>query len=152
MARRCNPASVQRVRVEVYAKAHELNGSGEQRWNPRSRESADHSIPYVVAATLLDGTITRRSFNDAHLNNAQLRTWMQKVEVVASDEFTRAYEGPLHEHHARVTVLTDKDERFAGESGGEDDLSAPKTDAQIEQKFRMLTEDVMGQSARGWGA
>ena len=31
--------------------------------------------------------------------------------------------------------------------GGEDDLAAPKSDAQIEEKFRGLTEDLMG--ARG---
>ena len=49
------------------------------------------------------------------------------------------------EHRTRVTVVTNSGERFIGETGGdEDDLAAPKSDAQIEQKFRALSEDVLG--------
>ena len=29
------------------------------KWRPRTRETADHSLPYTVARALLDGTITR---------------------------------------------------------------------------------------------
>ncbi len=60
-------ASVKQVIVEVYQFAKQQVGTGEHRWNPDTRESADHSNPYTVAATLMDGTITPRSFNDAHL-------------------------------------------------------------------------------------
>ncbi len=36
-------------------------------------------------------------------------------------------------------------ERLVGAAGGgQDDLSAPKSDAQIEEKFRGLCEDVLG--------
>ena len=75
--------------------------AGEWRWNPGSRQDADHSIPYVVAATLIDGTVTLRSFNDAHLWNPELRALMQKVEVVENDEFTKAFEDQPPRHCAR---------------------------------------------------
>jgi chromatin segregation and condensation protein Rec8/ScpA/Scc1 (kleisin family) len=42
------------VLVETYATAKNGTGTGEQRWNPQNRETADHSIPYVVAATLME--------------------------------------------------------------------------------------------------
>ena len=49
------------------------------------------------------------------------------------------------EHRTRVTVVTSSGERLVGETGGDqDDLAAPKSDAQIEEKFRGLTEDVLG--------
>ncbi|MGX1098184.1 MmgE/PrpD family protein [Amorphus sp. MBR-141] len=32
-------------------------------WNPKSREAADHSLPYVVGAAALDGRITVESFD-----------------------------------------------------------------------------------------
>jgi len=140
-----NVKEVERVTVEVYGKAKERVGSGEHRWNPDSRETADHSIPYVVAVTLIDGTVTPRSFDDAHLWNPELRGLIQKVEVVANDEFSKAYVRLPVEHRTRVTVLTAGGERLVGESGGdEDDLSKPKSDAQVERKFRGLTEDVLG--------
>ena len=85
-----NIKEVKQVTVEVYKKAKERVGTGEHRWNPDSRETADHSIPYVVAATLMDGTVTPRSFNDAHLWNPELRALMQKIEVVENEEFTQS--------------------------------------------------------------
>ena len=44
-----------------------------------------------------------------------------------------------------MTVVTASGERLVGETGGdEDDLATPKSDAQIEKKFRGLAEDVLG--------
>src|SRR6185503_16002370 len=85
------------------------------------------------------------SFNDAHLWNPDLRAVMQKVEIHENDEYTKAYESHPPVHRAKVTVVMGNGERLIGESGsGTDDLSTPKTDAQIEEKFRGLTEDVLG--------
>ena len=140
-----NMADVKKVTVEVYQKAKERVGSGEHRWNPDSRESADHSIPYVVAATLIDGTVTPRSFNDAHLWNPELRALIHKVAVVENAEFTAAYVRLPVEHHTRVTVEMGSGELLVGKAGGDkDELSDHKTDAQIEDKFRMLSEEVLG--------
>lgn len=140
-----NIKDVKKVTVEVYKKAKERVGTGEHRWNPDSRETADHSIPYVVAATLMDGTVTPRSFNDAHLWNPELRTLIHKIEVVENEEFTKAYVKLPVEHHTRVTVETGSGERLVGKAGGDkDELSDHKSDEQIEDKFRMLCEEVLG--------
>ena len=68
-----NVKAVKKVTVKVYKKAKDYVGTGEHCWDPGSRETADHSIPYVVAATLMDGTATPRSLDDAHLWNPELR-------------------------------------------------------------------------------
>ena len=122
--------------------------TGEHHWNPDSRETADHSIPYVTAAALMYGTVTPRQFNDAHLWNPELRALIQKIKVVTNDEFTKVYERshvlPVV-HLTRVTVVTNSGERLVGESGGDKgDLSENKRDAQIGEKFRGLAEDFLG--------
>lgn len=140
-----DPERVKQVTVEVYKKAKDRVGTGEHRWNPDCRETADHSIPYVVGAALMDGTVTPRSFDDAHLENAKLRALIHKIEVVPNEEFTKAYVKLPVEHRTRVTVLLDSGERLVGESGGDaDDLSSPKTDAQIVDKFKGLTQEFIG--------
>jgi 2-methylcitrate dehydratase len=137
--------NVQKVTVEAYQRAKDSMGTAEHCWNPESKETADHSIPYVVATTLMDGTITPRSFNDAHLWNPELRALMQKIEVIGNDEFTQAYKRLPQEHRVRVTVVTKTGERLVGETGGgHDDLAAPRSDTEIVSKFRGLTEDVLG--------
>ncbi len=136
---------VKKVTVALDKLAKDRLGTGEHRWHPDTREGADHSIPYVVAATLMDGTVTPRSFNDAHLWNPDLRALIQKVECVIDDDFTRRYVKIPVEHCARVTVELENGERMTGETGGdEDDLSTPKTDVQFVDKFRGLTEDFLG--------
>jgi 2-methylcitrate dehydratase len=140
-----NLNEVKQVTVEVYQKAKDRVGTGEHRWNPDTRETADHSIPYVVAATLMDGTITPRSFNDMNLWNPELRALIHKIEVVANDEFSKAYVRHPVEHRTRVTVLTNNGEKRVGEAGGdENDLNMPKSDSMIESKFRSLCEDSLG--------
>lgn len=142
-----NIKDVKQVVVEVYKHAKELKGSGEHywHWNPDSRETADHSIPYVVAATLMDGTVTPRSYDATHLSNRELRALMKKIEIVENEQFTLAYERLPQEHRTRVTVVTGSDKQLVGEAGGDtDDLSVPKSDAQIVQNFGNMAEDCLG--------
>lgn len=136
---------VERVTVETYGPAKAGMGTGEHHWHPDSRETADHSIPYVVAAALLDGTVTPRQFDEAHLRDPRLRALLAKIEVVANDEFTRAYEKLPVEHHTRVSVVTRGGERLTGEAGGsQGDLAQPKSDAQIGEKFLGTAEAFLG--------
>lgn len=137
-------ADVERVTVEVYERAKVGMGTGEHHWNPDSRETADHSIPYVVAAALVDGTVTPRQFDAAHRADPTLRALLGKIEVVSNDEFTLAYEKVPVEHRTRVHVVTRGGEHLVGESGGDrGDLSEKKTDAQITAKFLGLTEEFL---------
>jgi 2-methylcitrate dehydratase len=136
---------VQKVTVEVYETAKIGMGTGEHHWNPDCRETADHSIPYVVAAALMDGTVTPKQFDDAHLRSPDLRALLAKIEVVINDEFTQAYERLPVEHHTRVNVVMRGGERYTGEAGGaKGDLSLPKTDSQIAEKFLGVTEEFLG--------
>jgi 2-methylcitrate dehydratase len=136
---------VERVTVEVYERAKTGMGTGEHHWHPDSRETADHSIPYVVAAALMDGTVTPQSFDDKHLGSATLRSLLPRIEVVANAEFTAAYERLPVEHRTRITAVTRDGKRVVGESGGDKgDLSERKSDAQIARKFRALTAEMLG--------
>lgn len=50
------------VRTEQEVYTH-LVGIRNDPWHPKSRESADHSLPYIVGAAALEGRITVDSFN-----------------------------------------------------------------------------------------
>lgn len=141
---------IEEVTVEVYERAKVGMGTGEHHWNPDSRETADHSIPYVVAAALVDKRVTPKSFADERLWSAELRALLPKIKVVANPEFTVAYERVPVEHRTRVTVLLKSGERVTGYAGGaEGDLSQPKSDSDIEEKFRSLTESCLGNDRVG---
>src|SRR5438046_7013767 len=48
-------------------------------WNPISRETADHSLPYIVAAAVLDGTIGVASFTPNVVLDPERQAFIKKV-------------------------------------------------------------------------
>lgn len=126
---------VKHVLVEVHRQAR--HGTHDEHWTPDSRETADHSIPYGVAWAILEGTVTHRSFDEAHWRHPDVRSLMRKIEIAEDQAFTAAFEGQPQSYRARVTLTLRTGARRVGEAGGHaDDLAMPKSDAQIEQKFR----------------
>jgi 2-methylcitrate dehydratase len=155
VALRRSRADIERVTVEVYEAKERSLGSegnsmaeGEHHWNPRTRETADHSIPYCVAATLLDGSIGPRSFAQARIDDPVLRQLLRNVELRANDAFTADYERLPVRYRARVSATTVGGELVVGETGGEHgDLSDPLDEAQILAKFRSVAETELGSEA-----
>ena len=142
-----NPDAVKNIVVEVYGRAKVASGTGEHFWAPTTPGTADHSIPYLVAATLIEGTVTHHSFDKAHLADPNIRALTNKVSVEENSEFTIGYESIPVQHRTRVTVTMEDGRIIAGEAGGDDnDLSAPRTDAQIDEKFRKLAGAALGES------
>ena len=144
---------VSNVKVEVYRASERTmsnvgsgnNAAGNPWWNPESRETADHSIPYCVAAALFDGTVTKASFDDAHLSNGELRALLSKVDIVENDEFTAGYDGWPVRHRTRVSVTLVGGARIVGDCGGDyGDLGDSKSEAEISAKFRALAENALG--------
>lgn len=138
--------SIERIEVEVNQKAMAISGAGEENTNPGSREAADHSIPFLVASTLKDGTVTHRSFNDANLWNPSVRALMKKITVRANDDFTRAGEQAPVENCARVTVFGGNGDKRVGEYSSAKAAKSAKgdQDAMVADKFRSLCEDYLG--------
>jgi 2-methylcitrate dehydratase len=124
------------VVVETYRDARDKLASGPHHWDPRTPESADHSIPYVVAATLADGTAGPAQFDEAHLNSPRIREILGKVKVVERKDFTADYDSPACLHRTRVTVTMANGDVFAGETGGEfGDISDAMSTREVDEKF-----------------
>jgi len=140
-----DPENVAQVTVEVFEHALDRAGTGDHHWNPESRETADHSIPYVVAAGLLFGKVTHRSFSDARLHDPVLRALLPKIRVVEDKVFTAAYEKLPVEHRTRITVAMKNGQQLVAETGGdEDDHGRVMSDEKVMEKFRDFTEDSLG--------
>ena len=60
-------------------------------WNPQTRETADHSIVWLVAAVLLDGNLTAESFEETRIRDPRLIALMKKITIRENSEYTAAY-------------------------------------------------------------
>ena len=81
--------AIERITISTYEGAwlHAGGGLGDhaEKWDPETRETADHSIPYLVAVALVDGAVTIDSFTHDRVRDPALRPLMDKLEVVVDD-------------------------------------------------------------------
>lgn len=86
-----DPAGIERIDVDTFDVAADITGSEPEKWEPISRETADHSMPYCVAAALYDGHLSMESFNDLRRNDPELRALVRRVTVHRDPDLTRHY-------------------------------------------------------------
>jgi 2-methylcitrate dehydratase len=128
---------VKKIVIESFKAAVEIIGSEKEKWMPTTRETADHSMPYLVVAALLDGNVTLDQFRKKRYLDRDVRTLLKNTSVVESPKYTKIYpkflpnavrvhlkDGSVH----RREVLLPKG--YAGRA---------MTDGEIEAKFRKNT-------------
>lgn len=98
LAARAEVGDVSRIRqVRVFADegAYEhLVRIRQAPWEPTSRETADHSLPYIVAAAVLDGEVRAESFSPSRvLDPARQRFLKKSVAVTPAPELGRISDG-----------------------------------------------------------
>src|SRR5207247_5448014 len=86
-----DPAQIQSVLVQSHDAAVDIIGSEPEKWRPTSRETADHSLPYLVAVALADGEVTAKQFAPARLADPQLLALVQRVQVERHKELSALY-------------------------------------------------------------
>ena len=124
------------IRIRTYAFAHHEIGSGPEKWRPTTRETADHSLPYIVAASLIAGGFSDAIFAPARFTDPRVLALTDRTTVAEDPEFTRAFPQKFRSHVE--IALTDGTRRAAGldvPHGHHDD---PLTDAEVDAKFAML--------------
>jgi len=134
------------VEIGSYDVAIEIIGRDPEKWHPRSRETADHSFPYCVAAALLDGTVTLRSFDEKRLGDPRLLTLMQKIRVTEQEEFKGWYPQAMP---TRVTVRTAGKEYVKQIDFPLGHPRNPMSDREVEEKFRSLAAGKLDHARAG---
>jgi 2-methylcitrate dehydratase len=124
------------IRIHTYAFAHKEIGSGAEKWRPTTRETADHSLPYVVAATLVDGGFSDAVFAPARLSDPRILALADRISVDEDAALTRAFPAKFP---CRVEIaLHDGTTRAATRDVPHGHHDDPLTDSEVEAKFTSL--------------
>jgi len=135
------PDQIESVRVATYGEAVRRTAAEAEKWDPATRETADHSIPYLVAAALADGGVTPATFAPTRIQDPALRPLIKKLEVVEEPEFTRRYPA---ESCTRIEVTTTDGRRVTTETSHPKGHNRnPLTDGEVEEKFRGLASGAL---------
>jgi 2-methylcitrate dehydratase len=131
-----NLDDIEKIEVFTYHFAWFEIGSGAEKWNPTTRETADHSMPYVVAAVLIDGAYTDAIFAPERFGDPRTLELMKKITITQDDEFNKRYP---HSLPCRMMItLKNGEQKTAELSNPIGHHDRPMSDAQVVEKFRGL--------------
>ncbi len=137
-----DPSRIRSIHIATFRTAVEIIGQDPEKWRPKTRETADHSLPYCTAAALVDGAITAAQFTPERLSDPALLDLVSRTTVVEDPDLTAGYPAGIPN---RIRVTLDDGSTFEREIAfppGHD--KNPLTDEQLRAKFEGLTLPALG--------
>lgn len=136
---------IERVHVGTTQFAIHVTAGDREKWRPVTRETADHSLPLVVAATMRDGAAGATDILEANaFTDPDLLALMDRIEVSPDPDCDAA--APATTAKLRVT-LTSGETRSATVKYHRGHYMNPMTDDELGDKFLAQTEAVIGAQA-----
>lgn len=134
------PDDIETVTVRTIARAVDILFDPE-KYRPASRETADHSLPYCIAAAIVDRKITTEQFNEDRIKDPVIGEVIQKVKGEASEEFERMFPA---KQPSKVTIkLKNGVSHSAQLDYPKGDPREPMTDQDLRNKFASLAADSL---------
>jgi 2-methylcitrate dehydratase len=98
-----DPDKVVSIEADVFQLAYDFAGGGLYGVDKviRTKEQADHSLPYLLAVALLDGNVMPAQFNPDRIIKPDVQALLKKVSVRPNHEYTELYPGKMP---AKITV------------------------------------------------
>ncbi len=121
---------------KIYIQTYEAGVSilaDKEKWNPENKETADHSLPFIVASTLLTKKMWLENYSI--INNNQIRELMDKIEVMEKEEYTKVYPRELP---IKLIIVTDKGKFEKEIRSPRGYYNNPMSDKEVEEKALKL--------------
>ena len=143
-----DPANIERVEIDTFDVAYDIIGGGEEgeKKTIRTKEEADHSLPYMTAAMLLDEEVLPGQYAPERIEAADVQDLLQKVDVRECSEYSDRFpdEMPirLRVHMASGEVFEKEKDDYEGFH------THPMTWDTVREKFDALSTPRTGEALR----
>ena len=106
-ARHVRPQEIENVRIDIFDVAYHIIGGGEEgdKQRVRTKEEADHSLPYMVAVALLDGEVSPAQYAPERIVRQDVQSLLRRVTIRPDEALSRRFPAEMP---CRITI-THKD-------------------------------------------
>jgi 2-methylcitrate dehydratase len=115
-------------------------------WRPETRETADHSLPFCVAAALIDGEIRPDTFDRERYRDSDVLDLMGRSEIKLDEAFA-GLAPDIRSCRITATLSDGRTVTVEKRLGPEDDLKGMSRRA-LEAKFHSITRPFLDDDAR----
>ena len=153
LASKVNWREITDIEIGTYTFAYTEIGGEPEKWDPKTRETADHSMPYIFAKVLMEGMISVAAFEESAYRDPTIRPLMNKIHIHIDDEVNSLYPNVV----AMKVKATTRDGRtvsiFSRDPLGH--TNNPMADEDVRDKFTRTVEPVYGKektagALEGW--
>src|SRR4030081_1347911 len=131
------------VDIQPHDASVDIIGSEPEKWRPETRETADHSLPYITAIALIDGEVTEKQFQPNRFMDPKIWKFLENVKVERNAELSAMYPGAVanivHVDLADGRRLTKRVDYPLGHAKN------PLKDSEVEAKFGALVVPALGE-------
>jgi 2-methylcitrate dehydratase len=144
-----DPDLLKSIEIETFDAAYQIIAKDPEKWDPKTRETADHSLQYIVVAALLDGEITRHTFDPERIRDPRTLDLLRgRVSVKEDLELTAGYPEGIPNRVTVTTVTGDKRVREVRYPRGH--ARNPMTDEELVAKYRANVEERWDHEQTAW--
>jgi 2-methylcitrate dehydratase len=139
-----DPHNVSEVIIKTTTRGADIL-SDPSKYEPRTKETADHSLPYCIAVAVTKGNVLPSDFTDEAIKDPFVWETLPKIKVVADPEIDNLFPGVKR---AIVTITTeDGQSHTVQEDHAKGRAENPLSDDELIAKFRANAGEVMSDSA-----
>jgi 2-methylcitrate dehydratase len=132
---------IEEVKIHTFDQGAKIMAGDPEKWDPKTRETADHSLPYVVTVALTYGNVSLEHFSEEAIRHPAVLELVRKVKVDASDECEKAWpEATLNILEVTLKGGAKHSVRVTHHKGHPQN---PMNDQEVEQKFRRLSREIL---------
>jgi len=126
------------VEIASHEAGYTILGKDPERWNPATKETADHSLPYIVAMALLEGKIDNSTYSQRKFKDPKILEFLKSVTVIEDKDLTNMYPEAVPN---RVTVTLTSGQIVSKQvNHHKGHPKNPMSDHEVETKFMTLTK------------
>lgn len=147
-AHHVQPGAIERIEIAIFDVSYNIIGGGEEgdKHEVRTKEEADHSLPYMLAVALLDGKVTPAQYAPERITRQDVQTLLRKVTVRPDAHLSQRFpqEMPCH----IMVTLKDGQHLSIDMHDYPGFYTRPMTWEQAQQKFDLLAAPYAGEHLR----
>lgn len=138
------PEDIVSVEIASHEAGYTILGRDPEKWNPLTKETADHSLPYIVGMALLQGRIDNSTYSEKKFRDPKILDFLKKITVVEDKEMTGKYPEAVSN---RITVTLSSGRVISKQVDyHKGHPKNPMSDKEIEDKFERLTKKYLSRS------
>jgi len=138
------PEETVSVEIASHEAGYSILGKDPEKWSPSTKETADHSLPYIVGMALLEGRIDNSTYSEKKFRDPMILEFLKKITVIEdkalSDIYPEAVANRVSVKLSSGKVVSKQVDYHKGHPKN------PMSDGEVEEKFQRLAKKYLAKN------